>query len=100
MLALLVALAITLQPTDARQFSGDAQDRAFEDLSILARAGKIVSVAVRDAALAITSKRRTPTTNKLTSLHTSTAKVRIQNQELLCWPCTWLPRAFRQDGRK
>lgn len=55
----LVVLAATLsQPSHAFVLSGDAQDRAFEDMSMLARAGKLLTVAVSDAASAIGATKR------------------------------------------
>ena len=50
---ILVLAATLIQPSPAFVLSGDAQDRAFEDMSMLARAGKLLTVAVSDAANAI-----------------------------------------------
>lgn len=55
MLIALLLAAFLCQPVTAVHLVGDAQDRAFEDLSILARAGKIITVAMSDAASAITA---------------------------------------------
>ncbi|EIE23771.1 SGNH hydrolase [Coccomyxa subellipsoidea C-169] len=52
MLIVILAAAL-IQPSPAFVLSGDAQDRAFEDMSMLARAGKLLTVAVSDAASAI-----------------------------------------------
>ncbi|BDA51571.1 probable platelet-activating factor acetylhydrolase IB subunit beta [Coccomyxa sp. Obi] len=48
-----------MHPSVALTVTGDVQDRAFEDTSVLARAGKLITEVVFDAASAIqTSKRR------------------------------------------
>ncbi|BDA47685.1 probable platelet-activating factor acetylhydrolase IB subunit beta [Coccomyxa sp. Obi] len=47
-----------MHPSVAFTVAGDAQDRAFEDMSLLARAGKLITVAVSDAASAIGASKR------------------------------------------
>jgi hypothetical protein len=45
-----------LQPAAcAKVLAGDAQDRAFEDLSVLARAGQLITGAMVDTATAISA---------------------------------------------
>lgn len=57
----IVLLAAVLQPGCCAELeSGDAQDRAFEDLTMLARAGQIITGAVADTAAAISSGTNLP----------------------------------------
>lgn len=57
-------LAAVLQPGCCAQLkAGDAQDRAFEDLSMLARAGQVITDAMVDTAAAIGGGRSTPTSD-------------------------------------
>ena len=60
-IVLVVLAATLLQPSHAFVLSGDEQDRAFEDMSMLARAGKLLTVAVSDAASAIGATKRKST---------------------------------------
>ena len=54
----IIILAGLMQPSVAFTVAGDAQDRAFEDMSMLARAGKLITVAVSDAANVIGASKR------------------------------------------
>ena len=54
LLSMLLTAAL-LQPSLASNLRGDEQDRAFEDLSMLARAGKLLTGAVTDAATALST---------------------------------------------
>lgn len=57
----MIILAGMMHQSIAFTVAGDAQDRAFEDMSMLARAGKFLTVAVSDAASVIgASKRKAP----------------------------------------
>lgn len=86
-LAILIVMLVStlLEPSAAFTLAGDAQDRAFEDVSMLARAGKLLNVAVSDAAKAIaaTKTRRSATVEKRTLLMPE-KQVRSRSYELSC----------------
>ena len=61
----LTVIAAVLRPGCCTHLkAGDAQDRAFEDLSMLARAGQIITDAMVDAASAISSGTQLPASGK------------------------------------
>jgi hypothetical protein len=55
MLTLASVVFLLLHPGLCAPLAGDAQDRAFEDISVLARAGKLFTVAMSDTASVLES---------------------------------------------